>query len=186
MDETERELDRRLVANAGIGGPEGRTWEIERDWWRVFEVNVLGVNHAAGGHSAHAGGGGAHRHHRQRGQYPPGASSTAYPASKAAVVRYAETLANELEGRLPVFVFSPGLVQTAMTGWLLRRQRALDSSEPAPQLVRVLHQAGRTRSRGAISTPSTTTSRTRSERADEIRENDLNAIRLQPGSRRYG
>ena len=47
--------------------------------------------------------------------YLPGARATAYPASKAAVGRYAETLNNELEGRIPVFLISPGLVRTAMT-----------------------------------------------------------------------
>ena len=34
-----------LVANAGISGRDGATWEIEPDdWWRTFEVNVLGVH----------------------------------------------------------------------------------------------------------------------------------------------
>jgi len=34
-----------LVANAGIGNQEGATWEVDpADWWRVFEVNVLGVH----------------------------------------------------------------------------------------------------------------------------------------------
>ena len=36
--------------------------------------------------------------------YLPGASSTAYPTSKAAACRYGETLANELRGRIPVFL----------------------------------------------------------------------------------
>ena len=49
--------------------------------------------------------------------YLPGSSHTAYPASKAAVCRYGETLAKELEGRVPVFFFSPGLVKTEMTSW---------------------------------------------------------------------
>ncbi len=34
-----------LVANAGIGGQGQPTWEAEpEDWWRVLEVNVLGVH----------------------------------------------------------------------------------------------------------------------------------------------
>ena len=34
-----------LVANAGIGGPEGSTWEVDpAEWWHVQEVNVLGVH----------------------------------------------------------------------------------------------------------------------------------------------
>ena len=35
--------------------------------------------------------------------YLPGSSQTAYAASKAAVVRYGETLAKQLDGRIPVF-----------------------------------------------------------------------------------
>jgi 2-dehydro-3-deoxy-L-rhamnonate dehydrogenase (NAD+) len=34
-----------LVANAGISNQNGATWEAEpEDWWRVLEVNVLGVH----------------------------------------------------------------------------------------------------------------------------------------------
>ena len=34
-----------LVANAGIANQDGATWEVEpKDWWRIFEVNVLGVH----------------------------------------------------------------------------------------------------------------------------------------------
>ena len=33
-----------LVNNAGISGWEERAWEVGvADWWRVFEINVLGV-----------------------------------------------------------------------------------------------------------------------------------------------
>ena len=91
--------------------------------------------------------------------YLPGASSTQYPASKAAVFRYGETLANELAGRIPVFVISPGLVQTDMTdgffsddapGRRLSSRRSSSACSPP---------AAPTRWRAAISTPSTTTSR---------------------------
>jgi NAD(P)-dependent dehydrogenase (short-subunit alcohol dehydrogenase family) len=47
--------------------------------------------------------------------YLPGGDLTAYPPSKAAVCRYGETLANERDGRIPVFFFTPGLVRTEMT-----------------------------------------------------------------------
>ncbi len=107
-----------LVANAGIGGPHGATWEVEPDeWWRVLEINVLGVHlccrtvipgmlDRGSGRIVITASGAA---------YLPGSSGTAYSASKAAVSRYGETLANELSGRIPVFFFSPGLVQTEMT-----------------------------------------------------------------------
>src|SRR5215213_1320003 len=109
-----------LVANAGVseGHAPRPSWEIDLDeWWRVYEVNVLGVHlccravipgmlERGRGRIVVTGSGAA---------YLPGAESTAYTASKAAVVRYAETLANALRRRVPVFVISPGLVQTAMT-----------------------------------------------------------------------
>jgi len=183
VDETERELGPLdlLVANAGMGGPEGRTWEVdERAWWQVFEVNVLGVNHCCRaviprmlerrqGRIVITGSGAA---------YLPGASSTAYPASKAAVVRYAETLANELAGRLPVFVFSPGLVQTAMTDRFFDDDAPWTPPELAPQLVRVLASGRADALAGRYLHAEHDDIEDLIERAEEIRENDLNAIRL--------
>ena len=108
-----------LVANAGVSGPDGATWEVDpADWWHVQEINVLGVHlccravipgmlERGSGRIVITGSGAA---------YLPGSSGTAYSTSKAAVCRYGETLANELRGRIPVFFFSPGLVKTAMTG----------------------------------------------------------------------
>ena len=86
-----------LVANAGIGTSGGSTWEVDpEDWWRVFEVNVLGVHlscravipgmlERGRGRIVITGSGAA---------YLPGSSGTAYSASKAAVCRFGETLAN--------------------------------------------------------------------------------------------
>src|SRR5204863_124925 len=67
--------------------------------------------------------------------YLPHSGSTAYPASKAAVWRFGNVLAEQLAGRIPVFVISPGLVKTEMT------KRAPDDApwtppELAPHLVR--------------------------------------------------
>src|SRR5213080_713443 len=45
--EVERELGPidLLVANAGIGGQDGATWEVDpAAWWDILEVNVLGVH----------------------------------------------------------------------------------------------------------------------------------------------
>ncbi len=129
-----------LAANAGIGARDGATWDLPvDDWWRVQEVNVLGVHltirsvvplmlERGRGRIVITGSGSA---------YLPGSQGTAYSASKAAVCRYAETLANELAGRIPVFHFSPGLVRTEMTE---RYGDDLPWTPPelAPQLVRVL------------------------------------------------
>ena len=109
-----------LVANAGVGDNHERrpSWEIDpADWWRVYEVNVLGVHLCC--RAVIPG-----MLERRRGRivitgsaaaYLPGGEHTAYPPSKAAVCRYGEMLANELAGRIPVFVFTPGLVRTRMT-----------------------------------------------------------------------
>jgi 3-oxoacyl-[acyl-carrier protein] reductase len=107
-----------LCANAGIGSRDARAWETDPDeWWRVFEVNVLGVYltcravipgmlERGRGRIVITGSGAA---------YLPGSSNSAYSASKAAVWRFGEILAKQLEGRIPVFIFSPGLVRTQMT-----------------------------------------------------------------------
>ena len=107
-----------LVANAGVGLWEEHAWELEPDgWWRVLEINVLGPYLACravvpsmlergAGRIVLTGSGAS---------YLPGSTGSAYAASKAAVGRFGETLANQLRGRVPVFVISPGLVRTAMT-----------------------------------------------------------------------
>ncbi len=128
-----------LVANAGTGN-RGIAWEIDPDeWWHVFEVNVRGVHHRCradnpgmlerGGRIDVVGSGAA---------YLPGASETGYTASKAAVCRYAETLNNALEGRVPVFLISPGLVRTAMTEGNIPDDAPWTPPECAPELVRAL------------------------------------------------
>ena len=180
--ETERHLGpiQLLAANAGIGNQDGATWEIDpADWWRVLEVNVLGVHlccravipdmlERGKGRIVITGSGAA---------YLPGSGHTAYPASKAAVCRYGETLANELEGRIPVFFFSPGLVRTAM---LDDAPDDLPWTPPelAPRLVRVLASGRADALAGRYIHAEHDDIEDLIRRADEIRENDLNAIRL--------
>jgi 3-oxoacyl-[acyl-carrier protein] reductase len=171
-----------LVANAGIGGPDGATWEVDpEDWWRVLEVNVLGVHlscravipgmlERGRGRIVITGSGAA---------YLPGASSTAYPASKAAVWRYGETLANELSGRIPVFVISPGLVKTAMTGDAFSDDAPWTPPELAPELVRVLASGRADALAGRYIHAEHDDIDDLIARADEIERDDLNAIRLQ-------
>ena len=170
-----------LVANAGVGGPDGATWEIDpAEWWRVQEINVLGVHlccrtvipgmlERGSGRIVITASGAA---------YLPGSSSTAYPTSKAAVARYGETLANELRGRIPVFFFSPGLVKTAMTDhW--GDDLPWTPPELAPQLVRVLASGRADALAGRYLHAEHDDIEDLIVRADEIVANDLNAIRLQ-------
>ncbi|MEX0673645.1 MAG: SDR family oxidoreductase, partial [Gaiellaceae bacterium] len=129
-----------LVANAGIGR-YGTTWERDpAEWWQTFEVNVLGVHlccravipgmlERGRGRIVITGSGAS---------YLPGATETAYTASKAAVHRYAETLANELKDRIPVFAISPGLVRTELTEGRFPDDAPWTPPELAPRLVREL------------------------------------------------
>jgi short-subunit dehydrogenase len=110
--------------------------------------------------------------------YLPGASSTGYPASKAAVGRYAETLNNELEGRLPVFVFSPGLVKTDMTSGF-GDDLPWTPPELAPELVRKLATGHYDALAGRYLHAEHDDVDDLLSRIDEIRERDLNAIRVQ-------
>jgi 3-oxoacyl-[acyl-carrier protein] reductase len=170
-----------LVANAGIGGHDGATWEVDPDeWLRVLEVNVLGVHlccravipgmlERVSGRIVITGSGAA---------YLPGSSNTSYTSSKAAVCRYGETLANELRGRIPVFFFSPGLVQTEMTR-PFGDDMPWTPPELAPQLVRVLASGRADALAGRYIHAEHDDIEDLIRRADEIVESDLNAIRLQ-------
>jgi 3-oxoacyl-[acyl-carrier protein] reductase len=180
--DTERELGPidLLAANAGIGNQAGATWELPvDDWWRVFEVNVLGVHlccravipgmlERGRGRIVITGSGAA---------YLPGSRQTAYPASKAAVCRYGETLARELEGRIPVFFFSPGLVRTNMTH-SFGDDAPWTPPELAPQLVRALASGRADALAGRYLHAEHDDVEDLIVRADEIAANDLNAIRL--------
>jgi 3-oxoacyl-[acyl-carrier protein] reductase len=171
-----------LVANAGIGGPEGATWEVDpAEWWRVHEVNVLGVHLSCRtvipgmlernrGRIVITGSGAA---------YLPGASSTAYTSSKAAAWRYGETLANELRGRIPVFVISPGLVQTEMTAGNFPDNAPWTPPELTPRLVHVLASGRADSLAGRYIHAEHDDIEGLIARADEIEAEDLNAIRLQ-------
>lgn len=172
-----------LVANAGISGPRGVTWEVDpADWWKVLEVNVLGVQlccravipgmiERGTGRIVVTASGAA---------YLPGARSTAYPASKAAANRFAETLANELESHgIPVFPISPGLVRSDMTEGVFPDDAPWTPPELAPRLVRVLASGRADKLSGRYIHAEHDDIEDLIRRADEVVENDLNAIRLQ-------
>jgi 3-oxoacyl-[acyl-carrier protein] reductase len=114
-----------LVNNAGVSGASGRTWEHEpADWWRVFEINVLGtflMSRAAVPGMLARGSGRIVNVSSNAAFFPvgddnDGVINSAYMASKAAVIRLTESLAGETaQSGVRVFAISPGTVKTDMT-----------------------------------------------------------------------
>jgi NAD(P)-dependent dehydrogenase (short-subunit alcohol dehydrogenase family) len=107
-----------LVSNAGVYGPKGGVAQADwPEWTRAVEINLFGSVLPARELMAHfvsrgygkvvqLSGGGA------TGPLP---GLSAYAASKAAVVRFAETLAEELrEHRVDVNSIAPGALNTRM------------------------------------------------------------------------
>jgi NAD(P)-dependent dehydrogenase (short-subunit alcohol dehydrogenase family) len=107
-----------LVNNAGIYGPKGEIEEIDwSEWARAIEINLFGsvlptralVRHfkrRGYGKIVQLSGGGATN---------PLPGLSAYAASKAAIVRFAETLAEELrEHHVDVNAVAPGALNTRM------------------------------------------------------------------------
>ncbi|MGZ4147712.1 MAG: SDR family NAD(P)-dependent oxidoreductase, partial [Actinomycetota bacterium] len=143
------------------------------EFWRTFEVNVLGVHlcceaaQAAGCSRIVIIGSGA--------SYLPGASNTSYTSSKAAVGRYGETLNNAIE--IPVFVISPGMVQTELTSWA-PEDSPWTPPELAPELVRKLATGRYDQLAGRYIHAEHDDVDDLLARVDEILEQDLNAIRL--------
>jgi NAD(P)-dependent dehydrogenase (short-subunit alcohol dehydrogenase family) len=110
--------------------------------------------------------------------YLPGTSSTAYSSSKAAVHRFSETLARQLEPRgIPVFSISPGLVRTRMTDDF-GDDAPWTPPELAPQLVRALASGRLDALAGRYLHAEHDDIEDLAARADEIVTEDLNAIRL--------
>lgn len=107
-----------LVNNAGVYGPKGPIEEIALEQWtRALEINLIGSVRMARamipqferlgyGKVVQLSGGGA---------TAPLPGLSAYAASKAAVIRFAETLAVELaERRIDVNAIAPGALNTRM------------------------------------------------------------------------
>ena len=171
-----------LVANAGIAAWERRAWEEDPDdWWHVLEVNVLGVYlccravipgmiERGRGRIVITGSGAS---------YLPGTTNSAYAASKAAVGRFGEILAKQLEPHgIPVFVISPGLVRTDMTEEQFPADAPWTPPELAPRLVRSLASGRADALSGRYIHAEHDHVDELVARAEEIRREDLNAIRL--------
>ncbi len=170
-----------LVANAGIALAEPASWESSpEDWWRIFEVNVRGaflscravvpgMLERGAGRIVLMGSGAA---------YLPGSTNSAYSASKAALCRFGEILARQLEDRVPVFVMSPGLVKTAMTEDSFPADAPWTPPECASTLVRKLATGRYDALAGRYLHAEHDDLDELLGRIDDVRANDLNAIRL--------
>jgi len=113
-----------LVNNAGIYGPKGPTEEVDWDeWQRCIEINLCGTaipcryavarfKKFGGGKIINLSGGGA---------TSPLPNLSAYAASKAAVVRLTETLAEELrDWHVDVNAIAPGALNTRLLDEILQ------------------------------------------------------------------
>jgi 3-oxoacyl-[acyl-carrier protein] reductase len=171
-----------LVNNAGVFGSFAPLWEQDpADWWHVFEINMLGaflcsravlpgMIERGRGRIVNTGSGAS---------YLPSAGSPAYGASKAALGRFGELLAGQVaEHGIAVFVISPGLVRTEMTE-VFGDDAPWTPPELAPGLVRVLASGRADRLAGRYIHAEHDDIDALIERAGEVVERDLNAIRLQ-------
>jgi 3-oxoacyl-[acyl-carrier protein] reductase len=183
--EAERELGPvdLLVNNAGISGPQlSFAEETQDEWWRVFEVNVLGaflccqavvpgMVARGGGRIVNVGSGASY--------LPAAGIGTAYGPSKAALGRFSELLAGELRSQgVFVFLISPGLVQTDMTAGVFAPDAPWTPPELAPRLVRVLASGRADALAGRYIHAEHDDVEALIARADEVAAQDLNAIRL--------
>ena len=172
-----------LVNNAGVWGSSALPHEQEpADWWRVFEINLLGPYLCARavlpgmiergrGRIVNTGSGAS---------YLPGVSSTSYGGSKAALGRFGEIFARQAADKgVFVFVISPGLVRTEMTQAFGGDEVPWTPPELAPRLVRVLASGRADRLAGRYIHAEHDDIEDLIARADEVEERDLNAIRLQ-------
>jgi NAD(P)-dependent dehydrogenase (short-subunit alcohol dehydrogenase family) len=143
-----------LVCNAGTMLREEAAWAVDpEEWWRVFEVNVLGVYLCCRAviPGMIARGGGRIVNVASGAAYLPGSRQTAYAGSKAAVHRFSETLAAQLEPHgIPVFSIStdtsPPAAQTRHLRYHALRPRCLPLARqahnrpPRPKARRRRHQ----------------------------------------------
>ena len=122
-----------LVNNAGVYGPKGPSESVNLDeWGRALEINLLGtfiptrfaidqMKKKGGGKIINLSGGGATN---------PLPRLSAYAASKAAVVRLTETLAEELrEHSIMVNAIAPGALNTRLLDEVLEAGPELVGSE---------------------------------------------------------
>lgn len=184
-----------LVNNAALAGPAGPTWESDpQAWWQCQEVNLRGPFLCC--HATLPG-----MIQRKKGRIINVASAagtisvpylSAYVTSKAALIRFTETLAFEVRPHgISVFAMHPGAVQTPMNEEVLAKagkqwrpwleyvfqQGQNQTTEPGTNMMLFLASGKADSLSGRLfmvpDDPAELVGR-----ADEIRQKDLYALRL--------
>src|SRR5215469_4972110 len=184
-----------LVNNAAVAGPAGPTWEADPEaWWHTQEVNLRGSFLCC--HAVLPG-----MIARKKGRIINVASAagtisvpylSAYVTSKAALIRFSETLAFEVRPHgVSAFAIHPGAVKTPMNEELLAtagpqwlpwleyifQQAENQTAEPGANLVLFL-ASGKADSLSGRFFIVPDDPKDLMSRADEIRQKDLYTLRL--------
>ncbi len=134
-----------LVNSAGVNGPFGTVDEVDWPAWRAaFEVNFFGavnlcrlalphLRKTARGKIVLISGGGA---------TAPLPKITAYGAAKAALVRYAESLALELGAAIDVNCIAPGAMKTQLTDEYLEKGKGVLPADFLARIEKLLADGG--------------------------------------------
>ena len=193
-----------LINNAGISGPVGPLWQAETaEWWRAIEVNLGGafvLTQLALEHMIPAGRGRIINITSYAGVYRWPLLS-AYAASKAALVKLTETLAEETRPHgVSVFSVDPGLLpiglgEAALKGsasrqtpegrvarWIRDQLAAGRGADPeqAARLILALASGGADRLSGRHLSV-TDNLDALLPRIDQIERDDLHTLRLRTG-----
>lgn len=175
-----------LVNNAAVVGAPEPFWELEpEEWWRVFEVNVLGAflccrAVAAGmverrrGRIVNVTSGAAYIR-----DIPPNAQDTSYPPSKAALTRFTERLAAQLQpAGVYAFAMAPGIVRSRMTAELPESMPWTPPDAPAKLVRKIAAGIGDALTGRYLHAEHDADLESLAGRADEVIAQDLNALRL--------
>lgn len=142
-----------LVNNAGIYGPKGTIDEVDwKEWAKAVEINLYGsvlmcrhliphMKERGYGKIVQISGGGATN---------PLPRISAYAASKAAIIRFAETLAEEMrEHRIDVNAVAPGALNTRLLDEVLEAGPAKVGKAFYERAVKQKKEGGAPLDRGA-------------------------------------
>ncbi len=135
-----------LINNAGTQGPIGPSWENDwAEWQKTLQVNLIApvelcrliapcMITRGGGSIINLSGGGA---------TGPRANFSAYATAKAALVRFSETLADELKiYAIRVNCIAPGAMKTSMLEEIVAKGETVSGKKEYDIAVRVLREGG--------------------------------------------